>query len=115
MSFSMVLPQTGWKLVMTVLLRKEIYLVYLFKKKNVQYLKKKTNKTKTRALLLFLDTKTCCREFSLRANDNLDYCELRHLKCFVFSVGSNYSMFVFFKDLSGWLMCNMFCMQVVLK
>lgn len=49
---------------MTVPLRKEIYLVYLFK--NVQYLKKE-KKQKTREALLFLDTKTCVTEgFLLR-------------------------------------------------
>lgn len=55
MSFSLFFHRlAGWKLVMTVPLRKEIYLVYLFKKCTV--FKKKKHK-KTREALLFLDTK----------------------------------------------------------
>jgi len=52
MSFFMVLPQTGWlETVMTVSLRREIYLVYLFKKEKEK--KKCTVFKKTKEKLFY--------------------------------------------------------------
>jgi len=69
----MVLPQTGWlETVMTVSLRKEIYLVYLFKKKKIK--KKKCTVFKTKIICFILsDTKTGVSKSFSEAGDNLDY------------------------------------------
>lgn len=75
-------------------------MVYLFLKKCTVFKKTQT----------FFDTKTCIidegflRQLTIWTTDSdIEFFSSGRLKDF------------FFKDYSGWLMCNMFCMQVVLK
>jgi len=70
----MVLPQTGWlETVMTVSLRKEIYLVYLFKKRKRKKKKECTVFKTKRSCFILSDTKTGVGKSFSEAGDNLDY------------------------------------------